>query len=142
GPPPLRALPRRLPGHRAVARTRRVGPDRRAHDARPRHGPAPEPPPPLRRPRGPARARLRRDRRRRLPLEPDLRPRRHLGRRAGGAPRRGARAPPERRALGEPPNGDLRDPLAWLTGVAEQAFGWFVDRGMLPASRVDPAVFR
>ncbi|HZP43792.1 MAG TPA: NAD(P)-binding protein [Candidatus Binatia bacterium] len=48
----------------------------------------------------------------------------------------------DRRALGEPPNGDLRDPLAWLTGVAEQAFGWFVDRGMLPASRVDPAVFR
>jgi 2-polyprenyl-6-methoxyphenol hydroxylase-like FAD-dependent oxidoreductase len=48
----------------------------------------------------------------------------------------------DRRALGDAPNGDVRDPLGWLAGVAEQAFGWFVDRGMLPASRVEPAVFR
>jgi hypothetical protein len=31
---------------------------------------------------------------------------------------------------------------AALIHVAEQAFGWFVDRGIVPATRVDPVVFR
>jgi len=48
----------------------------------------------------------------------------------------------DRRSLGEERDGDRRDPLRWLAGVVEQAFGWFVDRGMVPASRVEPAVFR
>jgi hypothetical protein len=26
--------------------------------------------------------------------------------------------------------------------MAEQAFGWFVDRALVPATRVDPVVFR
>jgi 2-polyprenyl-6-methoxyphenol hydroxylase-like FAD-dependent oxidoreductase len=48
----------------------------------------------------------------------------------------------DRRALGyrrRPAPGDLR---GWLLACAEEAFGWFLDRGMVPASRVDPAVFR
>ena len=36
----------------------------------------------------------------------------------------------------------MTDPLAWLARIAEQAFGWFFDQGMLPASRVDPVIFR
>jgi 2-polyprenyl-6-methoxyphenol hydroxylase-like FAD-dependent oxidoreductase len=48
----------------------------------------------------------------------------------------------DRRVLGEQRALDAADPLAWLVTVAEQAFGWFVDRGMVPASRVDPVVFR
>lgn len=31
---------------------------------------------------------------------------------------------------------------AALIHLAEQAFGWFVDRGLVPATRVDPVVFR
>jgi 2-polyprenyl-6-methoxyphenol hydroxylase-like FAD-dependent oxidoreductase len=31
---------------------------------------------------------------------------------------------------------------AALVHLAEQAFGWFVDRGIVPATRVDPVVFR
>ena len=31
---------------------------------------------------------------------------------------------------------------AALIYMAEQAFGWFVDRGVVPATRVDPVVFR
>jgi hypothetical protein len=31
---------------------------------------------------------------------------------------------------------------AALIHLAEQAFGWFVDRGVVPATRVDPVVFR
>jgi 2-polyprenyl-6-methoxyphenol hydroxylase-like FAD-dependent oxidoreductase len=31
---------------------------------------------------------------------------------------------------------------AALIHMAEQAFGWFVDRGVVPATRVDPVVFR
>jgi len=31
---------------------------------------------------------------------------------------------------------------AALIHMAEQAFGWFVDRGIVPATRVDPVVFR
>jgi 2-polyprenyl-6-methoxyphenol hydroxylase-like FAD-dependent oxidoreductase len=48
----------------------------------------------------------------------------------------------DRRARGDrrvPPPGN---PLAYLTVMAQEAFGWFVERGMLPATRVDPVVFR
>src|SRR5262249_44645263 len=31
---------------------------------------------------------------------------------------------------------------AALIAMAEEAFGWFVDRGVVPATRVDPVVFR
>jgi hypothetical protein len=31
---------------------------------------------------------------------------------------------------------------AALIHMAEQAVGWFVDRGIVPATRVDPVVFR
>jgi len=48
----------------------------------------------------------------------------------------------DRRALGEVPSLKVTDPLAWLAHVAEQAFGWFFDQGLLPASRVDPVIFR
>src|SRR5205823_4268642 len=34
------------------------------------------------------------------------------------------------------------NPIYGLAGVAEQAFGWFVDRALVPAMRVDPVVFR
>jgi hypothetical protein len=36
----------------------------------------------------------------------------------------------------------LTNPRAWLAWVAEQAVGWFVDRALVPATRVDPVVFR
>ena len=39
----------------------------------------------------------------------------------------------DRQATGGP---KVTDPRAWLLGLAEGAFGWFFDRGMLPASRV------
>jgi 2-polyprenyl-6-methoxyphenol hydroxylase-like FAD-dependent oxidoreductase len=45
----------------------------------------------------------------------------------------------DRRALGRPLP---RAPLAALADAAEHAFGWFFDRGVLPAARVDPVVFR
>ena len=48
----------------------------------------------------------------------------------------------DRRALGERRAFALTSPRAWLVGVAEQAFGWFVDRAIVPAMRVDPVVFR
>jgi len=48
----------------------------------------------------------------------------------------------DRRARREPAARPITDPVAWLVGAAEQAFGWFFDRGMLPASRCDPVVFR
>jgi len=48
----------------------------------------------------------------------------------------------DRWALGETPSPKVTDPLAWLARIAEQAFGWFFDQGMLPASRVDPVIFR
>lgn len=47
----------------------------------------------------------------------------------------------DRRMLGEAnvvPSGNR----AVLIHVAQQAFGWFVDRGIVPATRVDPVVFR
>jgi 2-polyprenyl-6-methoxyphenol hydroxylase-like FAD-dependent oxidoreductase len=49
----------------------------------------------------------------------------------------------DRRAAGadaSPPA--LTNPVAVVASVAEQAFGWFLERGILPASRVDPVVFR
>jgi len=48
----------------------------------------------------------------------------------------------DRRAAGERRRLELTNPRAWLVGVAEQAFGWFVDRAIVPAMRVDPVVFR
>jgi 2-polyprenyl-6-methoxyphenol hydroxylase-like FAD-dependent oxidoreductase len=47
----------------------------------------------------------------------------------------------DRRMLGDArvvPSGNR----AALIHMAEQAFGWFVDRGIVPATRVDPVVFR
>jgi 2-polyprenyl-6-methoxyphenol hydroxylase-like FAD-dependent oxidoreductase len=48
----------------------------------------------------------------------------------------------DRRARGESPASPPGSPLAYLSVMAEQAFGWFLDRAMLPATRVDPVVFR
>jgi 2-polyprenyl-6-methoxyphenol hydroxylase-like FAD-dependent oxidoreductase len=48
----------------------------------------------------------------------------------------------DRRAAGEPRALALTSPRAWLVGMAELAFGWLVDRGIVPAMRVDPVVFR
>lgn len=48
----------------------------------------------------------------------------------------------DRRTLGDRRALQLTNPLAFLAGVAEQAFGWFVDRALVPATRVDPVVFR
>jgi len=48
----------------------------------------------------------------------------------------------DRRGLDERRPFALTSPRAWLVGVAEQAFGWFVDRAIVPAMRVDPVVFR
>src|SRR5262249_5351437 len=52
-----------------------------------------------------------------------------------------AAAASDRRMLGDDrvvPSGNR----AALIHMAEQAFGWFVDRGIVPATRVDPVVFR
>jgi 2-polyprenyl-6-methoxyphenol hydroxylase-like FAD-dependent oxidoreductase len=48
----------------------------------------------------------------------------------------------DRRVLGDRRPLSLTDPLGLLVTAAEQGFGWFVDRGMVPASRVDAVVFR
>jgi 2-polyprenyl-6-methoxyphenol hydroxylase-like FAD-dependent oxidoreductase len=48
----------------------------------------------------------------------------------------------DRRMLGDRRGFDLANPVAWLIGMAEQAFGWFIDRAVVPATRVDPVVFR
>ena len=48
----------------------------------------------------------------------------------------------DRRALGRFAGLKVTDPRAWLLGLAEEAFGWFFDRGMLPASQVDAVIFR
>lgn len=47
----------------------------------------------------------------------------------------------DRRALGHvvPALTDSRALVMWAAG---QAFGWFLERGLLPATRVDPVVFR
>src|SRR5262249_5249578 len=46
------------------------------------------------------------------------------------------------RALGERRAFQGGSALAGLASVAAEAFGWFVDRALLPATRVDPVVFR
>ena len=48
----------------------------------------------------------------------------------------------DRFALGDRRAFQLTNPRAWLAGMAEQTFGWFVDHAILPATRVDPVVFR
>ena len=48
----------------------------------------------------------------------------------------------DRRARGDRRAAPPGNPLAYLTVMAQEAFGWFVERGMLPATRVDPVVFR
>jgi 2-polyprenyl-6-methoxyphenol hydroxylase-like FAD-dependent oxidoreductase len=52
-----------------------------------------------------------------------------------------AAAASDRRMLGHERAGPAGNRAA-LIHLAEQAFGWFVDRGMVPATRVDPVVFR
>ena len=120
--------------------------------------------------RGAARPRAVRPRRCGLPLEPDLRPRLLDGAAPGDPARRGAEQAPRRSDRGcTPPPRAERDhigpfwdaavasdrrargvdrvatptsTLSYLAVAAEQAFGWFLERGMLPATRVDPVVFR
>jgi 2-polyprenyl-6-methoxyphenol hydroxylase-like FAD-dependent oxidoreductase len=48
----------------------------------------------------------------------------------------------DRRALGARRRHVPADLRGWLVACVEEGFGWFLDRGMVPASRVDPAVFR
>lgn len=48
----------------------------------------------------------------------------------------------DRRMAGARPPLDVTNPRAWLVAVTEAAFGWFVDNAMVPASRIDPVVFR
>jgi hypothetical protein len=48
----------------------------------------------------------------------------------------------DRHALGDRRALRLGNPRAWLLAMAEQAFGWFVDKAIVPATRVDPVVFR
>ncbi len=48
----------------------------------------------------------------------------------------------DRRSMGISRRLPATSALAWLVGVAERAFGWFVDRGVLPAMRIDAVVFR
>jgi len=48
----------------------------------------------------------------------------------------------DRRAMGERSGLALGSARAFLVSVAETAFGWFVDRALVPATRVDPVVFR
>jgi 2-polyprenyl-6-methoxyphenol hydroxylase-like FAD-dependent oxidoreductase len=48
----------------------------------------------------------------------------------------------DHRMLGHRRRAALTDPTAFLVSAAEQAFGWFLERGVLPATRVDPVVFR
>jgi hypothetical protein len=69
---------------------------------------------------------------------------RHLDRRSEAElrPFWDAAASADRRLAGGAGPFPLTNPLGWLAGMAELAFGWFVDRGMVPAMRVDPVVFR
>jgi 2-polyprenyl-6-methoxyphenol hydroxylase-like FAD-dependent oxidoreductase len=48
----------------------------------------------------------------------------------------------DRRTSGDRSAFQLTNPLAFLATAAELAFGWFVDRALVPATRVDPIVFR
>ena len=48
----------------------------------------------------------------------------------------------DRRARGERRSAAPGNAPAYLSIMAQQAFGWFLERGMLPATREDPVVFR
>jgi 2-polyprenyl-6-methoxyphenol hydroxylase-like FAD-dependent oxidoreductase len=48
----------------------------------------------------------------------------------------------DRRMLGAQSAPQLTNPRAWLAWAAELAVGWFINRGLVPATRVDPVVFR
>ena len=48
----------------------------------------------------------------------------------------------DRRARGDRPGSPPGSALAYLGVMAQLAFGWFLERGMLPATREDPVVFR
>jgi len=48
----------------------------------------------------------------------------------------------DRRSRGDRRGAPPGNPLAYLAVMAQEAFGWFLERGMLPATRVDPVVFR
>jgi 2-polyprenyl-6-methoxyphenol hydroxylase-like FAD-dependent oxidoreductase len=48
----------------------------------------------------------------------------------------------DRTRLGATPGFAPTDVRAWLVRAADRAMGWFLQRGLLPAMRVDPVVFR
>jgi 2-polyprenyl-6-methoxyphenol hydroxylase-like FAD-dependent oxidoreductase len=48
----------------------------------------------------------------------------------------------DRRSRGEVRHDPPATALAYLSVMAQYAFGWFLERGMLPATREDPVVFR
>ena len=48
----------------------------------------------------------------------------------------------DRRMAGERRELKIRDPLPWLAETMERGFGWYVDKVVVPAIRVDPVVFR
>jgi flavin-dependent dehydrogenase len=48
----------------------------------------------------------------------------------------------DRRSAGDRRPFELTNTRAYLVAIAAEAFGWFVDRALLPASRIDPVVFR
>jgi 2-polyprenyl-6-methoxyphenol hydroxylase-like FAD-dependent oxidoreductase len=48
----------------------------------------------------------------------------------------------DRRARGVDRRATPTSAIGYLTVAAEETFGWFLERGMLPATRVDPVVFR
>src|SRR5262249_33599694 len=48
----------------------------------------------------------------------------------------------DRRARGERRARQPTSALEYLSVMAQEAFGWFLERGMLPATRVAPVVFR
>jgi 2-polyprenyl-6-methoxyphenol hydroxylase-like FAD-dependent oxidoreductase len=48
----------------------------------------------------------------------------------------------DRRSRGDRSGDPPGNALAYLGVMAQQAFGWFLERGMLPATREDPVVFR
>jgi 2-polyprenyl-6-methoxyphenol hydroxylase-like FAD-dependent oxidoreductase len=53
-----------------------------------------------------------------------------------------AAAASDRRARGDRRAFEIGHARAWLAAVAGEAFGWVVDNAFLPATRVDPVVFR
>jgi len=48
----------------------------------------------------------------------------------------------DRRSAGGRRPFQLTNPRAYLAAMAAEVFGWFFDRALLPASRIDPIVFR